>query len=147
LYTSTDDPSETSKENLLAKFRSKVLEVDLFQAIEQDATIIPKIKELLRKLSKTPSGTKFQEFSEGLEPLMEEINLCFHQRKADQSKLEDQTVRCNRLMAKVTIFQEKFLTFRQEIPDAKKKVEELNLAIAKHEEEIRLLKLQITKVL
>jgi len=147
LYTSTDDPSETSKENLLAEFRSKVFEVDLFQAIEQDATIIPKIKEFLRKLSKTPSGTKFQEFSEALEPLMEEINLCFHQRKADQSKLEDQTVRCNRLMAEVTIFQEKFLTFRQEIPDAKKKVEELNLAIAKHEEEIRLLKLQITKVL
>jgi len=50
---------------------------------------------------------------------MEEINLCFHQRKADQSKLEDQTVRCNRLMAEVTTFQEKFVTFRQEIPDAK----------------------------
>ena len=50
-------------------------------------------------------------------------------------------------MAEVTTFQEKFVTFRHEIPDAKQKVEELNLAVAKHKEEIRLLKLQITKVL
>jgi len=50
-------------------------------------------------------------------------------------------------MAEVTTFQEKFVTFRHEILDAKQKVEELNLAVAKHEEEIRLLKLQITKVL
>jgi len=93
--TSTDDPLQTSTENLLAEFRSKVLKVDLFQAIEQDASIIPKIKELLQKLSKPPFGMKFQEFSQTLEPIMEEINLSFHQRKADQSKLEDQTVRCN----------------------------------------------------
>ena len=104
LNTSTDDPLETSRENLLAEFRSKVLEADLFQAIEKDATIIPEMKELLQKLSKTPSGTKFQEFSQALEPLMEEINPSFDLRKADQSKLEDQTVRCNRLMVKVTTF-------------------------------------------
>ena len=112
----------------MAEFRSKVLEVDLFHAIEQDAAIIPEIKELLNKLSKTHYGRKFEEFSQALEPLMEEIHLSFHQKKTDQSKLEDQTVLCNRLMAEVSTFQ-------------------INLSIAKHEEEIRLLKLQITKVL
>jgi hypothetical protein len=45
--TSTDDPSETSKENLLAEFRSKVLGTNLFEAIEQDDSIIAEIKELL----------------------------------------------------------------------------------------------------
>jgi len=83
--TSTDDPLKTSRETLLAEFRSKVLEVELFQAIEQDAAIIPQIKELLCKLIKTqtPYSTKFQEFSQALEPLMEEINLSFHQKKGD----------------------------------------------------------------
>jgi hypothetical protein len=31
---STDDPSETSKENLLAEFRNKVLKINLLEAIE-----------------------------------------------------------------------------------------------------------------
>ncbi|KEH16456.1 proSAP-interacting-like protein, putative, partial [Medicago truncatula] len=118
-----------------------------FQAIEQDASIIPEIKELLRKLNKPPFGSKFQEFSQILEPLMEDINLSFHQKKTDQSRLEDQTLLCNQLMAEITKFQEKFVTFRQETPDAKQKVEELKSVIAKHEEEIRLLKLQIANVL
>jgi hypothetical protein len=33
---STDAPSKTSKENLLAEFRDKVLKVNLLEAIEQD---------------------------------------------------------------------------------------------------------------
>lgn len=33
---SGEDPSETSKVNLLAEFRSKVLETNLFEAVEQD---------------------------------------------------------------------------------------------------------------
>jgi hypothetical protein len=45
--TSTDDTSETSKENLLAEFRSKVLGINLFEAIEQDNTIISEVRELL----------------------------------------------------------------------------------------------------
>jgi len=44
---STDDPSKTSKENLLAEFRSKVLGANLFEAIEQDENIIVEVKELL----------------------------------------------------------------------------------------------------
>jgi len=39
-HVSADDVSETSKENLLAKLRSKVLEANLFEVIEQDENII-----------------------------------------------------------------------------------------------------------
>ena len=49
--TSISNPSKTSKENLLMELRTKVLEVDLFQAIEQDAGVIHEIKGLLCKLS------------------------------------------------------------------------------------------------
>ena len=50
-------------------------------------------------------------------------------------------------MAEVATFQQKFVNFRKEIPDAKKKVEEIDSAIARHEEEIKVLKLQRANVL
>jgi len=77
LNNSIDDPLETSKENLLVELQTKVLEVDLFQAIEQDASIIPEIKGLLHKLSKPSFGSKFQEFSKNLDSLMDDIDLSF----------------------------------------------------------------------
>ena len=115
---STDDPSETSKENLLAEFRSKVLGTNLFGALEQDGSVISKVKELLYKLSKLPSGFRFQEFSQTLEPHMDGIHQSFQQKKTDQSKLEEQTLRCDQLRAEVATFQAKLATFRKEIPDA-----------------------------
>jgi len=60
---SADDPSKTSKENLLAEFRSKVLGANLFEAIEQDKNIIVEVKELLYKLGNLLSDSKIQEFS------------------------------------------------------------------------------------
>jgi len=42
-HVSADDASETSKENLLAELRSKVLEANLFDAIEQDDSIIAEV--------------------------------------------------------------------------------------------------------
>jgi len=70
---SADDPSETLKENLLAEFWSKVLEANLFEAIEQDENIIAEVKELLCKLGNLLSGSKIQEFSRALKPLLEGI--------------------------------------------------------------------------
>ena len=119
---STDDPSETLKDNLLAEFRSKVLGTYLFEAIEQDGGVISKVKELLHKLSKLPSGFRFQEFSKTLEPLMDSLHQSFQQKKTDQSKLKEQTLRCDQLRAEVATFQAKFATFRQEIPDTQQKV-------------------------
>jgi len=60
---SADDLSETSKENLLAEFRSNVLGANLFEAIEQEENIIAEVKELLCKLGNLLSGSKIQEFS------------------------------------------------------------------------------------
>jgi len=138
--TSISNPSETSKENLLMEIRTKVLEVDLFQAIEQDTGVILEIKGLLRKLSKTSFGSKFQELSN-------KFDMSFQQRMIEQSKLEDQTKLHDQLMVEITTFQQNIVNFRQEIPDAKQKVEEIDSAIAKHEEEIKTLRLQRANVL
>jgi len=72
-HVSADDVSETSKENLLAELRSKVLEANLFDAIEQDDSIIAEVRELLCRLSALLPGSKIQEFSRALAPLMEGI--------------------------------------------------------------------------
>jgi len=117
----------------LAEFRSKVLGVNLFQAIEQNDAIIFEVKELRQKLGELPSGSKFREFSQALEPLMEGINQDFQQKKAYQSKLEEQTQRCNQLLAEVAAFQEKLVAFRQEIPNPQQKVAEIDATIAKLE--------------
>jgi len=47
--TSTGGLSQTSKESLLVEFRNKVLDIDLFQAIEQDENIISEVKDLFLK--------------------------------------------------------------------------------------------------
>jgi len=138
---STDDPSETSKENLLAEFQSKMLGIDLFEAIEQDDNIISEVKELLHKLSKLPPGSRFQEFSQTPEPLMDGINQSFEQKKTDQSKLEEETQHCDQLRAEVATFQEKLDTFRQEIPYTQQKVAEIDSTIAKYKAEIQNLEL------
>ena len=117
--TSNNDSSETSKENLLVELRTKVLEVDLFQAIEQDASIISGIKELLHKLSKASLGLKFQEFFQNLEILTDEIDQSFKQWRIEQFNLEDQTKLHDQLVAEFTTFKQKLVVFRQEIPDAK----------------------------
>ena len=65
--------SEISKENLLAEFRSKVLEVNLFEAIEHDDSIITEVTDLLRRLTSLLPGSKIQEFSRALAPLMESV--------------------------------------------------------------------------
>ena len=92
---SANDASETSKENLLAEFRSKVLEANLFEAIEQDENIIAEVKEFLCKLGNLLSGSKSQEFSRVLEPLLEGIGQRFQQNRTDQAKLEEKILRCD----------------------------------------------------
>jgi len=62
---------------MLVELRTKVLDMDLFQAIEQDSSIIPEIKVMLHKLNNPSFGSKFQEFSQNLESLMDDIDLSF----------------------------------------------------------------------
>jgi len=47
--TSTGGLSHSWKENLLSEFLSKVLDIDLFQAIEQDDNIISEVRDLFLK--------------------------------------------------------------------------------------------------
>jgi len=44
---SANDPLESSRDSLLAEFRRKVLDVNLFEAIEQNDAVILEVKELL----------------------------------------------------------------------------------------------------
>ena len=60
-----------------------MVEVDLFQAIEQDDNIISEVRDLLLKLNQSSFGSKFQEFWQALEPLMDGLKQSFHQKKAD----------------------------------------------------------------
>jgi len=113
---STNDPSETSKENLLAEFRSKVLKANLFEAIKQDENVIVEVKELLCKLGNLLFGSKIQEFSGALEPFLEGIGQGFQHKKTNQAKVEEKTLRCDQLLDEVTAFKAKVEAFRQEIP-------------------------------
>jgi len=72
-HVSTDDMSDILKENLLAEFRNNVLEVNLFEAIEHDDSIIAEVTDLLRRLTSLLPGSKIQEFSRALAPLMESV--------------------------------------------------------------------------
>ena len=139
--TSTSGLSQTSKESLLSKFRSKVLDIDLFQAIKQDDNIIFEVKELFLKLDQSSFGSKFQEFWQVLKPLMENIKQNLHQKKVDQSNIEERTLGYDRLMAEVHTFHTKLAAFREEIPDAQQKVEEINSTIAEYKAKIHNLEL------
>jgi len=130
---STDDPLETSKENLLAEFRSKkVLGANLFEAIEQEENIIVEVKELLCKLGNLLSGSKIQEFSRALEPLLEGIGQGFQQKNTDQAKLEEKTIRCDQLLDEVAAFKAKVDAFRQEIKTNQQRVAEIDSTIANY---------------
>jgi DNA repair ATPase RecN len=127
---------------ILAEFRDKVLKVNLLEAIEQDESVIGEIKGLLRKLCELPSGSKFQSLSHSLGPLLDNINQSFQEKKTDQAHLEEQTRRCDQLLADVSAFNVKFEAFRQETPVVRQKVEEIDVAITKHRAEIQALETQ-----
>jgi chromosome segregation ATPase len=102
---------------------------------------------LLHKLCELPSGSKFQNLSQTLGPLLDNINQSFQEKKTDQAQLEEQTQHCDQLLADVSAFNVKFEAFRQETPITRQKVEEIDAAIAKHKAEIQALETQKTTLL
>ena len=114
-----------------------MLGIDLFEAIRQYDIIISEVKGLLHQLSELPSGSTFQEFSQTLEPLIEAIHQTFQQKKTEQSKLEEKTMRCDQLKAEVTTFQSKLDAFREETPNTQQRVAEIDSTIAKFKAEIQ----------
>jgi len=109
--TSIGGLSQTSKESLLAEFQNKVVDIDLFQAIEQDENIISEVKYLFLKLDQSSFDPKFRELWQMLEPLMENVKQSLHQKKADKSKLEERTLAYDCLMAEITAFHAKLVAF------------------------------------
>ena len=100
-HVSTDDVSEISKESLLVELWSKVLEANLFDDIEQDDSIIAEVIDLLHKLNALLPGSKIQEFSWALAPLMEGVGQSFQQKRVVQTKLEEDTLHCDQLLDEV----------------------------------------------
>jgi len=146
-HVSTDDMSDISKENLLAELRSKVLEINLFEPIEHDDSIIAEVTDLLRRLTSLLPGSKIQEFSRALAPLMESVGQSFQQKRVVLAKLEEDTLHYDQLLDEVAAFKAKLKVFRQEIPLNQRKVAEIDSAIAKHQAEILNLETQKKELL
>jgi len=123
------------------------LGANLFEAIEQDENIIVEVKELLYKLGNLLSGSKIQEFSRALEPILEGIGQGYQQKKTDQAKLEEKTLRCDQLLDEVAAFKAKVEAFRQEIPTNQQRVAEIDSTIAKYKAEILNLETQKANLL
>ena len=121
--------------------------MDLFQLLEQDASIIPDVMTLLQKLANPTFDSRYQEFSHQMGVPIDDIDLGFQQRKTDQVKLEDQTKHRDQLVAEVANFRQKLMAFRQDIPNASKKVATIDAEIASYEEAIKTLRLQRVSVL
>jgi len=135
-HVSTEDMSDISKENLLAELPSKILEVNLFEAIEHDDSIIVEVTDLLCRVTSLLPGSRIQEFSRALAPLMESIGQSFQQKRVVLAKLEEDTLRYDQLLDEVAALKAKLEVFRQEIPLNQRKVAESDSAIAKHQAEI-----------
>ena len=97
-----------------------------------DENIIAEVKELLCKLGILLYGSKIQEFSRALEPLLEGIGQGFQQKKTDQLELEEKTLCCDQLLDEVAAFKVKVEVFRQEIPTNQQRVAEIDSTIAKY---------------
>jgi len=138
---------DLSKENLLAELRSKVLEVNLFEAIEQDDSIIAEVTDLLRRVASLFPGPKIPEFSRALAPLMERVGQSFQQKRMVLAKLEEDTLRYDQLLDEVATFKAKLEVFRQEIPLNQRKVAKIDSAIAKYQAEILILETQRNELL
>lgn len=132
-----EDPSQSSISHLFAEFQCKVLRADLFEAIEQDENLITEVKEMLSKMGDLPSGSKYQAFSKDLEPLLDTIGQGFHKDKAGKAQLKEQAVKCDQLIEEVSAFKTKLENFRQETPEVKQKIANIDSSIAKHLVEIQ----------
>ena len=128
--------SDISKENLLAEPQSKVLEVNLFEAIEHDDSIIAEVTDLLRRVTPLLPGSKIPKFSRALAPLMESVGQSFQQKRVVLAKLEEDTLRYDQMLDEVAAFKAKLEVFWQEIPLTQRKVAEIDSAIAKYQAEI-----------
>ena len=127
--SSKGNPSETSKNNLLAEFQKKIIEANLLELIEKDAGALAEIKSLFEKLDALPTGWKFRNLFNYLEPMLESANQNFQKRKTDQAQMEEKKAYHDQIVIELSSFQEKFKTLQQERNNAKQQVVDIDAKI------------------
>ena len=127
--SSKGNPSETSKNNLLAEFQKKIIEANLLELIEKDAGALAEIRSLFEKLGALPTGWKFRNLFNYLEPMLESANQNFQKRKTDQAQMEEKKAYHDQIVIELSSFQEKFKTLQQERNNAKQQVVDIDAKI------------------
>jgi len=59
----TTDHPESSEASLVLELRTQILEIDSFQQIDQDESVVLRIKDLLHRLKNSSLGNKFIKFA------------------------------------------------------------------------------------
>lgn len=127
--SSKGNPSETSKNNLLAEFQKKIIEANLLELIEKDAGVLAEIKCLFEKLGALPTGWKFRNLFNYLEPMLESANQNFQKRKTGQAQMAEKKAHHDQIVIELSSFQEKFKTLQQERNNAKQQVVDIDAKI------------------
>jgi hypothetical protein len=95
LTTSEGELARSSKDSLIRELHAKILNVDLFQAIEQYPKIIYEIKALMKKLNTPTSGESIGCFIFEFNPILDTFGRDLQKRKETSSRLGMQTNACS----------------------------------------------------
>ncbi|WJX50878.1 hypothetical protein P8452_37126 [Trifolium repens] len=95
LTTSEGELARSSKDSLIRELHAKILNVDLFQAIEQYPNIIYEIKALMKKLNTPTSGESIGCFIFEFNPILDTFGRDLQKRKETSSRLGMQTNACS----------------------------------------------------
>ena len=99
------EPFVSSKENLLRDLQTKILNIDLFQVIEENPNAAYEMKALLKKLNTLESKDSIIGFILEFEPLLERIVNDYRTKQENSNRLEMQTRARHQEMAKLEISQ------------------------------------------
>jgi len=103
--SSMSEPFVSSKENLLRDLQTKILNIDLFQVIEENPNAAYEMKALLKKLNTLESKDSIIGFILEFEPLLERIVNDYRTKQENSNRLEMQTRARHQEMAKLEISQ------------------------------------------
>ena len=111
--SSKGNPSETSKNNLLAEFQKKIIEANLLELIEKDAGALAEIRSLFEKLGALPTGWKFRNLFNYLEPMLESANQNFQKRKTGQAQMAEKKAHHDQIVIELSSFQKNLEFFNK----------------------------------
>lgn len=131
-----DQLSESSKANLLNELCTEILEQDLCQVIEQDENNIPKIKDLLHRLTTSSLDRKFIKFATELEPLFDQIIVDLQRYRDGRNNIADHIREKDDFLTEITTIKKKVDNFKRKPPNVQDRVEKYDEAIANHQRSI-----------